>query len=124
MPKGLYFWLSPERGRKLHPEEIKVYVRGVRDMHMWDIARARELRTRDVCDGIYFPCASNGIVLRIFTESAGTWVLFVFITYMVYVFSENASYIFLYLVCPRFYAREPLSTLRTFQGNQVPLLFN
>ena len=43
-------------------------------------------------------------VLRIFIESAGIWVLFIFITFMIYLANENASYIFLYLVCLWFHA--------------------
>jgi len=46
-------------------------------------------------------------ILRIFIESAGAWVLFILVTFMMYLIDENSCYIFLYLVCLRFHAQKP-----------------
>ena len=49
-------------------------------------------------------------VLRIFIESAGMWVFFIFVTFMVYLANETAAYIPLYLVRPRSKPKKPFST--------------
>jgi len=55
-------------------------------------------------------------VLRIIIESAGMWVFFILLTFIVYLSNENACYIFLYLVCPRFYIRKAAPSVHHSHG--------
>jgi len=58
-------------------------------------------------------------VLRIFIESAGMWVFFIFVTFMVYLANETAAYIPLYLVCPVSCPRSTLSSSLSLQTNPI-----
>ena len=58
-------------------------------------------------------------VLRIFIESAGMWVLCIIVTFVVYMINVIAAYVPLYLVCPCFIPKKPLST-HHFHGADQP----
>lgn len=44
-------------------------------------------------------------VLQIIIESAGIWVFFISLTFIIFLFNETACYIFLYLVRPRLHVQ-------------------